>query len=263
MKIAWIADVPTSPFGGAEMSSSELVQCAPEWAEITACSPGNVPVGMDLYIILNCVDYGPEIIPALKTGAVVKSVRDQWPDGDDELRDWLLNNAEVLIFNSLPHKSWFMYKVNVPVAIVPPPMDLQRFRDAAANAGDREGVFWLGAMHRHKGILESVYWARDNNTEVHFYGAGPSAPAQEEYVRYKGPVRYADAPALMAKYKTFLYTPRVLDGFARTVAEAWAAGCELQTSGIIGARWWIENDPEALDRGGEMFWDVVKEYAGE
>lgn len=261
MRIGWIADPPVLPFGGAQMSSSELVQCAPEWADVLECSPGDVPAGMDLYIILNCLDYDASLIPILQTGKVVKSVRDQWGEGDEELRDWLLDNADVVLFNSQPHEKWFMNEVNVPTAIVPPPMDLQRFRDAAANAGEREGTFWLGAMHRHKGIFESVCWARDHKAEVHFYGAGPYVPSLEEYIRYMGTVSYADVPRMMSKYKTFLYTPRVMDGFARTVAEAWAAGCELELRGIVGAQWWIENNPGALDRGGEMFWDVVKEYA--
>lgn len=263
MKIGWIADELLGKFGGAEFSSSELVRGAPPWADLVECSPENVPSGLDAYVLLNNATYGPEIIPALETGIVVKSVRDQWPDGDDELRDWLLNNAAVTIFNSLPHYMWFMYPVGTPVAILPPPMNLQRFRDAAEVAGERSGVLWLGAMHRNKGIMESIFWARDNETEVHFYGTGTCVPNVEKYVVLKGPVPYEDVPAVMTKYSRFLYTPRVLDGFARTVAEAWAAGLYLETSGIIGAEWWIENHPDSLDYGMEMFWSVVAASVGQ
>lgn len=264
MKIGWIADELLSKFGGAEYSSSELVRGAPEWADITICRPDSVPSGLDAYVILNCVQYDADIIPAIGTGGskIVKSVRDQWPDGDDDLRDWLLSNADLTVFNSLPHYKWFMHPVKTKVAILPPPMDLRPFREAAANAGPRSGVAWIGAMHRNKGILESVWWARNNETVVYFYGTGTSVPRQEKYVHVMGPLDYADVPGVMARHETFLYTPRVMDGFARTVAEAWAAGMKLETRGVIGAEWWIEEQPESLDRGLEMFWSVVAATCG-
>ena len=152
-----------------------------------------------------------------------------------------------------------MYPVNVPTEVVPPPVDLGRFREAARRSTRREGIIWIGAMHRHKGTLEAVHWARAHKEIVHFYGAGTAIPSQEQYVWYRGPVGYDDVPKLMAGYEKFLYLPRVLDGFGRTVVEADAAGCELILNGLIGSQWYLENDPAALENSAGRFWEIVKE----
>jgi glycosyltransferase involved in cell wall biosynthesis len=64
-------------------------------------------------------------------------------------------------------------------------------------------------------------------------------------------------PALLAQYKTMVFLPVVLEPFGRVVAEAWAAGCEIVTNGLVGARYWIEEDPKAIETAGEDFWRVV------
>jgi len=260
MRIGWIAD-PAGDFkGGAELSSEELVAAAPDWADIVPCPPGAVSADVDAYVAMNVTQYDASLIPLLAQKRVVKSVRDMWPIGDDELRSWLLDSAVVTIFNSPVHRSWFLYPVNTITEIVPPPMNLEPFREAAQRSKHREGVIWIGAMHRHKGILEATHWARINKELVDFYGGGSAVPRQERYVCYRGPVPYGDVPELMARYEKFLYTPRVLDGFGRTVCEANAAGCALVLGGLVGAKWWLDNDPDALDHGAAMFWQVVWDY---
>jgi len=61
----------------------------------------------------------------------------------------------------------------------------------------------------------------------------------------------------MARYQTFVFLPTVIEPFGRTVAEAWAAGCEIVTNGLVGARYWLEENPDALDTAAEDFWGVV------
>jgi len=258
MRIGWLADSVGALRGGAEISSDTLVAAAPPGVEIVMCPPGHIAEDVDMYAILNCTTYDASIIPVLSRRPVVKSVRDQWTFGDDELRSWLLDNAALTVFNSPIHRYWFMYPVNTPVEVVPPPIDLERFRMAARESTEREGVLWLGAMHRHKGVLEAVHWARRHKVVVDFIGNGTCIPGSEKYVHYRGVIPYDDVPQTMARYERFLYLPRVLDGFARTVPEAWAAGCELVTGDMVGSMWWISNRPQDLERGAEMFWGAVK-----
>jgi hypothetical protein len=64
-------------------------------------------------------------------------------------------------------------------------------------------------------------------------------------------------PALLARYKTLVFLPTVLEPFGRVVAEGWAAGCEIVTNGLVGAAYWIEEDPDAISTAAEDFWRVV------
>jgi len=259
VRIGWLADKPKGFKGGAELSSDELVGAAAYFdVEVVECTPNDIAADVDAYVIMNCTEYDAGHIAALKGRPVINSVRDMWAYGDDELRDWLLSNAAMTIFNSELHYRWFLRPVNTPVAIVPPPMDLAPFRAASeAYEGEREGVLWIGAMHRVKGIMEAVYWARTNKTQVDFYGTGTSIPKQEQFVRYCGLTAYNRVPELMARYKTLLYIVRGVEGFGRTIAEAWASGMELELGGMIGAKWWIDNYPASLDNGAEIFWQTV------
>ena len=68
---------------------------------------------------------------------------------------------------------------------------------------------------------------------------------------------YQGMPALLARYSTFVYLPMVIEPFGRVVAEAWAAGCEVITNELVGARYWIEQDPGALETTAGDFWDLV------
>ena len=259
-RIGWVSDGIGGFKGGAELSSEALVAAAPAWAEIVPCPPENIATNVDAYVALNVVEYDKSAIKVFAQRPVIKSVRDQWPIGDDELRSWFLNNSKVVVFNSPVHRSWFLYPVNVPTEVVPPPVDLERFREAAKRSAKREGTIWIGAMHWHKGTLKAVHWAREHKELVHFYGGGTAIPRQEAYVWYRGKVAYDDVPDLMAGYERFLYLPRVLDGFGRVVVEAWASGLELILGGLIGAEWYLKNDPAALENSAERFWEIIEKY---
>jgi hypothetical protein len=41
------------------------------------------------------------------------------------------------------------------------------------------------------------------------------------------------------------------------VAEAWAAGCAIVTNELVGAGYWIQENPEAIETAAEDFWKVV------
>jgi glycosyltransferase involved in cell wall biosynthesis len=256
-RIGWLADQAGAFWGGAELSSDELVRAAPPSVEIVACPPEAIEEDVDAYVVMNCVSYDASCIPALSRRPVIRSVRDQWPIGDDAVREWMLCNARLTIFNSLPHLKWFAWPVATPTAYVPPPIDVAKFRVAAAKATHREGTIWIGGFHRNKGIFEAVAWANNKKAEVHFYGAGTWRPWPTKYVRLMGLVNYEDVPDLMARHRSFLYISRSVESFGRTIAEAWASGLELMVEGITGATWWIKHEPAALEHGAEKFWDLT------
>jgi glycosyltransferase involved in cell wall biosynthesis len=70
-------------------------------------------------------------------------------------------------------------------------------------------------------------------------------------------IPYESMPELLASYERFVFLPSVLEPFGRVVAEAWAAGCEIVTNDLVGAKWWITERPEAIESAAEDFWRVV------
>jgi hypothetical protein len=65
-------------------------------------------------------------------------------------------------------------------------------------------------------------------------------------------------PALtLSRYQTFVFLPTAFEPCGRAVIEAWAAGCRLVLNRNVGARHWIEREPEALETAAENFWRAV------
>jgi len=265
MRIGWLADPPGPIIGGAELSEELLRRNAPGWAEVVYCPPDQV-VDCDAYVVHNCVRY-QGILPLLRRRPVIRWVHDYWPHGDPELREWTLQNARVAIFDSEPHYRAFPYPVGTRVKFCPEPMDLAPFVRAGQVASEdvgergvplRSGVFWMGQMFAHKGVAEAVRWAEQNGP-VDFYGDGPQRPVQSPNVRYLGQAPYEWVPDIMARYESFLHLPQWVEPFGRTVIEAAAAGCKLIVNDRVGAMWWLENEPDAIEQAIPRFWKIVKD----
>ena len=261
IKVGWLAD-DSSVLGGAELSTGALALYRPDFIELVMMPPEEVSAEhVDCFVVLNCSSYPAEIISELAQRPVIKSVRDLWIyAGSSELRDWLLKESALVIFSSHLHRRRFTFRVAVPTAIVHPPVDLDRFRAAAAVTRHREGVIWFGNMlNEGKGVREAVEWADEHETEVHFWGHGAfSAHVAGRFAKYCGMIAYESAPALLASYEKFLFLPRWPEPYGRTTVEAWAAGCELILNERVGAKEWITDNSETLARSGVgMFWDLV------
>lgn len=253
MRLGWLQDPETDVIGGAELSCRELLRHVPEHIEVVPCPPGAIE-DCDAYAVFNCTRYGIETIGKVRGKPVVKFCYDVWPHGDARLRDWLLRDAKAVVFQSPAHREHFGWPVRAPEAIMPPALDLAPFR-AVADAPERAGTLWIGQMTgEHKGIGAAIAWA-ERHGPVDFYGAGatPSGPN----VTYCGQVAYETVPALMATYERFLFLPQAMEPFCRTVAEAWAAGCELVVNENVGAKWWIDNAPERIESGARLFWELI------
>jgi glycosyltransferase involved in cell wall biosynthesis len=139
--------------------------------------------------------------------------------------------------------------------LIPPPVDLDPFRRAAASVnGQRAGMVSVGSWaNAGKAPRRAADWAasQDDGAGIEFYGGGPFAPPGSREVPYER------MPELLARYQTFVFLPLVLEPFGRLAVEAWAAGCELVINGLVGARHWIENDPDAIERAAADYWKLL------
>jgi len=262
--IGWLADRYADIRGGAELSDDAFLAGAPEGVEIVCLPPNKRPPdGIDAFILNNCIFYGDPWLEVFKRKPVVKHVHDLWPFGSPYVRRWVLDNAALVIFNSPKHRQIFQFPVSAPYGFVPPPVDVERFRTAAAQAEvdgvPRRGTIWLGRVEIGKGIQNVVDWALRNDTPVDVYGQSSSPITQAQIVppcRYCGPVAYGDLPELLACYERFIHLPVKADVCGRVAVEAWAAGCELVLGGDVDAFWsWVK--VADFQNAAGIFWDKI------
>jgi hypothetical protein len=247
MRIGWLVDDPEHP-GGAELTQAEFRDAAPDGVEIIDCPPGKIDYyGCDRYVIQNCMRYSADELKALTGFPIIKFWHDVGPWMDPEARDFLDRAALNICCSPIQAEH-----MGIDAICIPPPVDLDRFADAGARVnGSRAGACCVGSWRNYgKAPHKVLEWARGNGG-VDFYGGGPLAPPDAREIAYEA------MPALLAQYKTMVFLPVVLEPFGRVVAEAWAAGCEIVTNGLVGARYWIEEDPKAIETAGEDFWRVV------
>jgi len=245
VKVGWLFDQGAT-VGGAELTQAEFRAAAPDDVEIVDCQPGQIE-DCDRYVVHNCVTYDLEDLQRLDGKPVVKYWHDVGPWLQNGVKDWLIENA--LSVCCSPLQADYM---QLQALVIPPPVDLDRFMDAASrmNGGRKGAVCVASWRNAGKGQRRVMEWA-DANGGIDIYGGGYLAPPGSREIAYEG------MPALMARYQTFVFLPTVIEPFGRTVAEAWAAGCEIVTNGLVGARYWLEENPEAMDTAAEDFWGVV------
>jgi glycosyltransferase involved in cell wall biosynthesis len=244
-RVGWLAD-DASQIGGAELTQAEFRDAAPEGVEIIDCPPGGVDQDCDAYVVQNCVKYDTADLAVINDRPAVKYWHDVGPWLQPGVRELLDQHATPICCS--PIQAEYM---GLEAALVPPPVDLGRFEDAAkVMNGNRAGAVSIGSWRNYgKAPHRAAEWAGKDG--IDFFGDGVLAPSGS------APVRYEDMPALMAKYQTFVFLPTVIEPFGRLVAEAWAAGCELVTNRLVGALHWIENDPDAIDTAASDFWQIA------
>jgi len=249
MRVGWLADEATLT-GGAELTQAEFKVAAPDGVEIVDCPAEGVDPTCDLYVVHNCVGYERDRDfnwPGHKP--VVKYWHDVGPHLQEGVKDWLNTNARPVCCS--PVQADYMGLRDA--VCIPPPVDLSRFEQVAASVnGDRAGFVSVGSWRNYgKAPHKAQEWGQANGHSIDFYGDGMFRPVGSEGVPYD------EMPALLARYKTFVFLPMVLEPFGRLVVEAWAAGCEVITNNLVGARYWIERDPDAIETAAEDFWAVV------
>jgi hypothetical protein len=244
-RVGWLADV-SNVTGGAELTQAEFKKAAPDGIEIVDCSPGGIVLDLDRYVIHNCVLYPVELLQEINA-PTVKYWHDVGPHVQPGVKEWLSDHATQICCSPIQAEH-----MGLDVQCIPPPVDLSRFEHAAAHMnGNRAGQVSVGSWRNYgKAAHKVVEWSQRNGP-VDFFGDGPFAPTGSTGVPYDA------MPRLLAQYERFVFLPMVLEPFGRLVAEAWAAGCEIVTNGLVGARYWIEEGPEAIDTAAEDFWKVV------
>jgi hypothetical protein len=222
--------------GGAELTQAEFRAAAPDSVEIVDCPREGVDPSCDLYVVQNCVGYSVDDLRHLEGKPVVKYWHDVGPHLQPGVREWLDERATHVCCSPIQAE----YMGLTDAAFIPPPIDLARFEAAAAKMnGDRSGSVCVGSWRNYGKAAHKVAEWGAKNGGVEFFGDGPFAPTGAV------PVPYERMPELLAQYERFVFLPMVLEPFGRTVMEAWAAGCIVTTNNLVGAKYWIENDPAA------------------
>jgi len=265
MKIGWLHD-DLGIIGGSELSERALREGAPEWAEIVLCPPRlRPPDDIEAFILQNCATYPRKWREVFEGKPIIKHCRDAWWAGSVTLREWILDNAALLLFSSWMQAETYEHEYNRDkgnVAVVPPPVKLDWFRDAALPKEQRQGAVWVGRADPGKGLHKSCAWAWSTATPLDVYGE-----TNIKYINfaefgglitYHGKVPYEVLPSIYGSASIFHFTPIHIEPFARTVVEAWAAGCELVVSGRVGALEWIRDRPDEIGNGVEMFWNEIE-----
>lgn len=244
MKVGWLVDEPTAP-GGAELTQHEFRTAAPGTVEIIDCPAGSVDPTCDRYVLHNIVQYTLDDLKPLRGKQILKYHHDVGPWITPEVWKWLRRHAVHVCCS--PIQADYL---NLAARLIPPAVDLTRFERAAEHVnGDRSGVVSVGSWRNFgKAPHKAAEYAGGN---IDFFGGGPLAPAGSSEVSYDA------MPALLASYQTFVYLPSVIEPFGRVVAEAYAAGCEIVTNSLVGARYWITENPDAIQTAGEDFWELV------
>jgi hypothetical protein len=242
MKVGWLADEHDPP-GGAELTQAEFRSAAPEGVEVIDCPPGGI-VGCDRFVLHNHMTYGAgELLDF--TGEVIRYHHDMRPQQ--------IPGARSVFCSPLQRDA-----LGLEGECVPPPIDLAAFRPTRQQRrhDERKGTCCVGAfMNPGKGGQLVAEWAMKNEP-VDVWGFGPYMP-RGDYIADCGDVDPVKLPQLLWNYERFVFLPTALEPFGRCVVEAWAAGCEIITNNLVGARYWIEEAPEKLETAAEDFWAVV------
>lgn len=248
MRVGWLVDEPSAP-GGAELTQAEFRAAAPEGVEVVDCPPGGIVTDCDRYVIQNCVQYTIDDLKRIKRRPIVKYWHDVGPWLQPDVRAWL-NKYAVHVCCSPTQAE----QMGLVAHLIPPPVDLDRFAEAAEHVnGSRSGACSVGSWRNYgKAPHKVAEWGAAHRVQVDYYGGGPLAPSGSQDVPYDA------MPALLAQYETFVFLPTVLEPFGRVVAEAWAAGCEIVTNGLVGAAYWLDGDRvTGIENSGRDFWDLV------
>jgi hypothetical protein len=242
MRVGWLADVHDPP-GGAELTQAEFKAAAPEGVEAIDCPPGAVE-RCGRYVVNNHLTYQPIDFIDL-AGEVIRYHHDMRPQ--------LVAGARSIFCSPLQRDA-----LGLEGECIPPLIDLASFRPTRQQRRntERKGTCCVGAfMNPGKGGHLVAEWAVANEP-VDLWGFGPCLP-RGEFVNQCGSVDRVKLPELLAEYERFVFLPTALEPFGRCVVEAWAAGCEIVTNNLVGARYYLEEAPEKLESAAEDFWSVV------
>lgn len=254
VKVGWMVD-PGLPRAGMVLSVEAFETAKPADVELYHCRPDRRPPDdLDAYILHGDL-FDRRWIEPIADKPFMNHRHGMWEAGDPIFRRWVLENADLVTFNSPFQRQRFPYQIDVPIDFVPLPIDIEHFKPR--DAGERTGTIHTGVIAPVKGIAHVVDWALRTHTPVDFYGARLTNIPIVPPCRYMGNAAYEAMPGLLAQYKDFVCMHHHKDLYSRNVIEAWAAGCNL----ILGAgkeMFWDWFDPDACQNAAQTFWDKFR-----
>ena len=144
MRVGWLADTG-SYVGGAELTQAEFKAAAPNGVEIVDCPVGMIVPGLDRYVIHNNVLYTLDDMERIN-GPCVRYWHDVGPHLHPGVREWLNENASHVCCSPLQAE----YMGLDAVRCIPPPVDLSRFEQAAAQVnGSRSGSVCVASWRNY------------------------------------------------------------------------------------------------------------------
>lgn len=248
MKVGWLQDDP-GYLGGAEMTAAEFKAAAP--VEVVDCLPGAIDYSLDTYVAQNIVTYSFEEIQALQGKRLIKYCHDVWPHGDPRIKTWWVEHGELIFCSPIQRE-----RMGLEGQCIPPALDLDRMKVPKPSAKRRSGACSIAQWRNPGKGAQYIDEYAATNGPVDVYGPGPFQP-RGLGVNYLGDLEPDKVAQTLWKYERFVFLPFELEPFCRTAVEAYYAGCKLTVNNLIGARHYLENDPEALQTAAEDFWNAV------
>jgi glycosyltransferase involved in cell wall biosynthesis len=254
MKVAWLHDQGNADGtkGGAEYTMDWFKRLAPNGVEFDPDA--------ETVVIGNCVTLQAAILNEIADRRVIRYHHDLSYAESPVLRQWLDANA-LNIFTSPLHLDRYRFEEepqHEPL-VIPPHVDLEAFRPnrQTRRNGKRQGIVTVASWQNPgKGaqlVSETLY---RQGLKADCYGPGQFTP-YGDHVNKLGAVDPNQLPQILWRYEQFIFLPSVVEPFGRCVVEAWAAGCEILTNDLVGAKFFIEQNPHALDTAAEDFWAIV------
>lgn len=242
--IGWLHDDP-GYVGGAELTMEEFRAAAPVGVEFGPVAEA------DTVVVGNCVSLDPEATKALRGKKVIRYHHDLARHEHPTVRAWFERHA-THIFTSPLHQRH--YDIDGVWPNIPPALDLERLRQAVN--GTRKGTCTVASWRNPGKGGQLLREFSDRSGPIYVYGGGPFVPQGPNIVQM-GELEAPDVAAVLHRYETFVFLPSVIEPFGRSVVEAWAAGCSVLVNRLVGARHWIEEEPEGLEKAAQRFWEVV------
>ncbi len=157
----------------------------------------------------------------------------------------LYPTANALVVQTPDIAQWFQTQLGITAAVIPNPIEVDRFIDRAKN-GDRKSLVSVGRLHRQKGYDDLIAAFAPlapafPDWDLTILGEGPERASLEALIanlrlggRVTLPGVVDDIPRRLAS-ATIYVQPSRYEGFPNALLEALAAGCPVLATDAPGA----------------------------
>ena len=265
MKIGWLANT-FKPIGGAEITDSIIIKEVEKKHTIIKISAkeGTHLPNADLYILSNISKFRKDVIAKVTSKNYINYFHD-FEISEREDQTEIITNAKLNIFLSPLHKFEMRKFVNCNIPrtfCVPSPINPKKFYD---QGNKRKGNIFVGNSNfPHKGTSALRHWLdQDKKRILNHYGTGTINYPQA--INHEG-IPHDQMNNTYNQFSTLVFFPWI-EPFARCVAEAYLAGCKIETEtnriGFFSFNWDYSNRKEVakqLENAPKLFWLLVTNH---